>query len=102
MLREDVVAAVREGRFQVHAIDDVDHALALLTGVPAGAADARGRLPEGSVNQRVADRLTHLSQLRQAYGMGLERPPPQGSRARGQARNQREPARGPRAFRPRS
>ena len=33
MLDEDVVAAVRAGQFAVHAIDDVDDGLRVLTGL---------------------------------------------------------------------
>lgn len=91
MLREDVVEAAREKRFHVWAVDDVDQAIALLTGLPAGVPDARGRLPEGSVNKRVAARLAHLSELRQAFEMGLERP--RAPAARRRARAQREEAR---------
>lgn len=82
MLREDVVAAVREGRFAVHAIDTVDEAIELLTGLPAGTPDSRGVLPEGSVNCRVAAQLLHLSRRRQAFEMGLEHPLPPGARRR--------------------
>ena len=44
MLREDVVAAVREGRFRVHAVRTVDEGIALLTGLPA--ADVHARVEE--------------------------------------------------------
>ena len=68
MLREDVVAAVREGAFQVWAVDSVDQAIELLTGVPAGCPDAKGQVPVGSVNHRVATQLARLSLVRQAWG----------------------------------
>lgn len=67
MLREDVVAAAADGKFHVWPIETVDQALGLLTGLPAGEPDAEGRFPEGSVNQRVADRLWEMFQLRQKY-----------------------------------
>ncbi|QKT03954.1 AAA family ATPase [Ectothiorhodospiraceae bacterium 2226] len=67
MLRRDVVAAAREGRFQVHAVAHVDQALALLTDRAAGRADAQGRLPPDSVNGRVQARLLEFARLRQAY-----------------------------------
>lgn len=57
MLREDVVAAVREGRFAVYAIKTVDEGIQLLTGLDAGAKDRDGRFPAGSVNGRVEARL---------------------------------------------
>jgi predicted ATP-dependent protease len=66
MLREDVVAAVREGRFHVHPVHTVDEGIALLSNRPAGAADADGRYPAGTFNAAVeaaldanAERLRH-------------------------------------------
>jgi lon-related putative ATP-dependent protease len=57
MLREDVVAASREGRFLIYPIATVDEGLALLTGIPAGAPLADGSYPEGTLNARAAARL---------------------------------------------
>jgi lon-related putative ATP-dependent protease len=73
MLREDVVEAARRGLFHVYAVADVDAAIGLLTGQPAGTADASGRMPAGSVNQRVATRLAQMSLDRQAYATGQPR-----------------------------
>lgn len=67
MLRSDVIEAVRAGRFSVYAIEHVDAALALLSGMPAGEVDENGNFPEDSVNFQVATRLEELSLLRQAY-----------------------------------
>lgn len=50
MLREDVLEAVENGQFSIYAIDDVDDGIELLTGIPAGKADKRGRFPKGTVN----------------------------------------------------
>jgi lon-related putative ATP-dependent protease len=68
MLREDVVAACAAGRFSIWAVSDVDQAVALLTGVPAGEPNEQGEVPEGTVNFLVATQLAELSALRQAYG----------------------------------
>jgi lon-related putative ATP-dependent protease len=57
MLRRDVVAAAAEGRFRILAMDTIDQGLELLTGVPAGAPDASGAYPAGTLNARVAARL---------------------------------------------
>jgi lon-related putative ATP-dependent protease len=57
MLRRDVVAAAEAGSFRVCPIDTVDQGLELLTGIPAGAPDAAGNYPEGTLNQRIAARL---------------------------------------------
>jgi predicted ATP-dependent protease len=68
MLREEVVDAVRAGTFHVWAVEDADQAIELLTGIPAGIPDAKGQVPAGSVNHRVATQLTRLSVVRQAWG----------------------------------
>jgi predicted ATP-dependent protease len=68
MLREDVVQAVRAGTFHIWAVEDVDEAIELVTGVPCGSPDAKGQVPTGSVNHRVATQLTRLSVVRQAWG----------------------------------
>jgi lon-related putative ATP-dependent protease len=75
MLRQDVVDVVAAGKFHVYGVDHVDQGIELLTGLPAGVRDAKGRYPKGSVNRLVDDRLTEITKKRQA----LER--------KGQARN---------------
>ena len=73
MLRDEVVDAVAAKQFQVHAVETVDEAMTLLTGVPAGAPNAKGEMPPGSINHLVAARLMELSLLRQAWGAGPAR-----------------------------
>lgn len=61
MLREEVVEAVRSGRFTVRTVQTVDEALETLTGLPAGdLSDPSG----DSVNGRVARRLDEYARLR--------------------------------------
>ena len=67
MLREELVHAARAGRFHVHAVDHVEQAMELLTGLPAGVADSHGRYPAESVNGHVQARLSHWVALRQQY-----------------------------------
>jgi lon-related putative ATP-dependent protease len=57
MLDDEVVQAVREGRFHVHAVRTVDEAIELLSGTPAGERRPDGGYPEGTVHRLVADRL---------------------------------------------
>ncbi len=66
MLRQDVREAVAAGKFQIYALDTVDQALALLTGLPSGTKNAKGSYPKGSINQRVASRVTQLKALRKS------------------------------------
>src|SRR5690606_17572425 len=67
MLRQDLLNAVRDGQFHVYAVSEVDQAMELLTGLPAGAADETGGYPPGSVNATVKQRLDELSYLRRRY-----------------------------------
>jgi predicted ATP-dependent protease len=68
MLRDDVVAASAAGRFHIWPVEDVDQAIELLTGVPAGEPNEKGEVAEGTMNYLVATQLAELSALRQAYG----------------------------------
>ena len=61
MLREDVVAAVAEGRFHVWPFSSVDEGMELLTGLAAGERNAEGKYPPGSVNGRVEARLVEMA-----------------------------------------
>jgi predicted ATP-dependent protease len=65
MLRRDVVEAARTGRFHIYAVDTIDEAASLLTGVEAGVSDGRGEFTEGTLNARVASRLREMSELQQ-------------------------------------
>lgn len=67
MLRTDVVDAVRQGQFHVWAVENVDEAIELLTGLPAGEPDAKGEIPEGTVNYLVITQLADLALTRQDY-----------------------------------
>jgi lon-related putative ATP-dependent protease len=57
MLRPDVIEAVAGNKFQIHAIDSIDQALALLSGIDVGQLDEQGQYPEGSFNAAIAKRL---------------------------------------------
>jgi len=67
MLREDVVKAVKEGKFHIYAVETIDQGIELLTGVPAGKQDRRGDYPPDSVNGRVKLRLRELAELFQRF-----------------------------------
>ena len=70
MLRGDVRDAVAAGRFHIYAVRTVDEGIELLTGLPAGVADAEGIYPEGSINGLVSDRLAEYARIRAALAHG--------------------------------
>ena len=57
MLREEVVEAVRAGRFHVWGIGHVDEGIELLMDRVAGERAAEGTFPDGTVHRLVQDRL---------------------------------------------
>ena len=73
MLRHDVVEACRAGRFRVFPISTIDEGIALLTGRPAGEADASGEFPIGSVNHAVAARLATLLRSAQKFAAATKK-----------------------------
>jgi lon-related putative ATP-dependent protease len=79
MLSDEVVAAVRDGRFHLWAVRTIDAGIALLTGRPAGERGPDGHYPEGSVHRLVEERLrTYAGHLR-SYTAGS--PGPNGAAA---------------------
>ena len=67
MLREDVVDAVRRGAFHILSVDSVDDGIELLTGVPAGVADAHGDFPPTTVYGRIQARLRAFRRVLRGY-----------------------------------
>ncbi len=57
MLRDDIVAAVGNGKFSIYPIERIEDAIELLMATPAGVADRAGTYPAESVYRRVCDRL---------------------------------------------
>ncbi len=68
MLDEEVIGAVRSGRFTVWAVDKVDQGIEILTGVPAGERGPDGGFPEGTVHARVGARLQQYAQVQAEFG----------------------------------
>jgi predicted ATP-dependent protease len=67
MLREDVVEACSEGKFNVWPVSTVAEGLEILTGEEAGVRDERGRYPENSLNGRVQKRLEQFAHSLKEY-----------------------------------
>ena len=67
MLSEDVLEAIRAGRFQVWAARTVDEGIELLTGIPAGERTPEGAYPPSSVNGLIDARLRELAETARAH-----------------------------------
>lgn len=62
MLRQEVIDAVRAGAFHIYAVSTIDEGIELLTGIPAGMADADGYFSADTVNGRVGQTLREFTQ----------------------------------------
>ncbi|MPZ78148.1 MAG: AAA family ATPase [Deltaproteobacteria bacterium] len=62
MLRSDVVRAVEEEKFHIYAVASIDEGIEVLTGVAAGARNAEGKFPDGSINALVENKLLQYSE----------------------------------------
>src|SRR4029453_2970490 len=60
-LREDVVRAVKKGRFHTYAIETVEEGIEILMGVPPGRARKRGGYSPGTVFDRADHRLEEIA-----------------------------------------
>ncbi len=73
MLKKDVVAAVREGKFKIYAVTTVSEAIEILTGIPAGERKDDGTYPDGTVNFLVGNKLKEMSKKQKAEEKGEEK-----------------------------
>jgi len=70
MLKEEVVDAVRDGKFHLWAVGSIDEGIEVLTGVPAGERQSDGSWPEGTVNFRVDRRLREMAEALRKFVAG--------------------------------
>lgn len=70
MLKPEVVAAVRDGRFHIYAVRTVEEGLEILTGVPPGERQAAGGYPPESIYGRVDERLRSFARAMSAFAKG--------------------------------
>jgi lon-related putative ATP-dependent protease len=62
MLKNDLVEAVREGKFTIYPIDRVEEGIELLANIPAGDLREDGTYPEGTINHLIVKRLTEITE----------------------------------------
>ncbi len=62
MLKEEVVEAVKEGKFHIWQVKNIDEGIEVLTGLKAGERMEDGTFPEGTINSLVDGKLRELSE----------------------------------------
>ena len=73
MLKEEVVTAVREGRFHIWSVETIDQGIEILTGVPAGERQADGSYPDGTINGLANHRLREMMETMKKLGKDGEK-----------------------------
>jgi len=68
MLRKDVVESVKKGQFHVYPVKTIDEGIEILTGKKAGARNAKGAYPKGSINYLVDQKLKELAEGLKNFG----------------------------------
>ena len=56
-LDDEVIESVKEGKFHIYAIENIEQGIEILTGVPAGRKDKNGKFPAGTINYLVYEKL---------------------------------------------
>jgi predicted ATP-dependent protease len=62
MLKEEVVDAVRAGRFHIYSAKTIDEGIEVLTGIKAGKRRKDGTFEGGTVNYRVDKQLKGMAE----------------------------------------
>ncbi|RRS31716.1 MAG: ATP-dependent protease [Epsilonproteobacteria bacterium (ex Lamellibrachia satsuma)] len=61
MLKEEVLEAVKNGTFEIYAIESIDEGMEILTGKKSGKKDSNGKFPKRSTNYLVEEKLKLLA-----------------------------------------
>ncbi|CAM2824611.1 Lon protease family protein [Acinetobacter celticus] len=84
MLRKDVIEAVKNGQFHIHAIDTIDQALEILMARPVGILDKKGRYTKNSIFAAVMAQLEYWQAIED--GARLEEVPKKKSKKKKKAK----------------
>jgi predicted ATP-dependent protease len=68
MLKQEVIDAVKAGRFHVWPVSTIEEGIEILTGVEAGELKPDSTYPEGTVFQKVDRRLVELAEIVKKFG----------------------------------
>ncbi len=69
MLAEEVVEAVRKGKFHIYPVKTVNEGIEILTGIPSGRKLKSGDFTNDSVNDRVQRRLEEMAAAWKEFGV---------------------------------
>ncbi|MBQ4402624.1 MAG: ATP-dependent protease, partial [Synergistaceae bacterium] len=90
MLSDEVIGAVKEGKFSVWAVNDIDEGLEILTGTSAGKPRKDGSYNDKTVHGLVKSRLKKML----SDGMRLEKKFSRSPRRKSKKKSQKAPENG--------
>jgi len=67
MLKQEVIDAIKKGKFHIYPVNTIDEGIEVLTGVKAGTLGKDGKYTAGSINRLVQDRLTEMAAIVKGY-----------------------------------
>lgn len=67
MLKEEVVEAVKDGKFHIWPVVTIDQGIEILTGMPAGEKDEKGNYPTDSIHGRANSKLREFARIIKEY-----------------------------------
>jgi lon-related putative ATP-dependent protease len=67
MLKQEVIDAMKEGKFHIYPVSTIDEGIEVLTGVPAGVLGNDGKYPAGTINRLVQDTLAGMADKAKEY-----------------------------------
>ena len=62
-LKDEVIDAVKKGKFHIYAISTIDEGIEILTGVPAGKKNKDGKFPLGTINYLAKEKLKKFAKV---------------------------------------
>lgn len=63
MLSNEVIDAVKNGKFSIYTVSSVDETMGLLTGQKMGLKTSDDKFPPGSINYKITNQLRHYAKL---------------------------------------
>jgi predicted ATP-dependent protease len=72
MLKEEVIKAVREGKFHIYPVETIEQGIEILTGKEAGERQEDGKYPEGTINCAVEEKLAEFAEGMKKHEEGEE------------------------------
>lgn len=67
VLKEEVVEAIRDGMFHIYPVKTVDEGIEILTGIPAGKPDKKGKYEKDTIHYRVNEKLSRFHKETSRY-----------------------------------